>query len=376
MKIRPKKDLKSINLTDKSKGYERRLNYAKEILSKETVFPKPLEYEDIDNSFFNFIETKLDFEYEGVKFPTFKLYSNQIFSEYSQEWSHVDEFNNLIMNFKTVNRENNPKGGSNQGNYWNIPGERDYTLLIRDVLDDNGTESYEIYSMKQPYSVDLLYRVNFITNKFEKLNEFNQKVNDLFKSRQCYIRPNGHYIPLLLEEINDDTSYSIGDRKFFSQSCVIKALGYIIQKKDFKITKRPKRVRMLVEGISANKSPEIEVYEDDNDKIKNRNIEVVIPFKPYYNKCEFIFDTNMIVNKIDITNIRNYRFNINGTLYYTDKGFELKKDDNVKIRIRPLIDSKECKIVLNGYSPDEFYEETTLDNIDNEQIKNENILIE
>lgn len=376
MKIRPKKDIKTINLVDNTKGYERRLNYAKEILYKETVFPKPLEYEDIDTSFFDFVDTQLDFEYEGVKFPTFKLYSNQIFSEYSQQWQHVDEFNNLIMNFKTVNRENNPKGGSNQGNYWNIPGERDYTLLIRDVLDDNGTESYEIYSMKQPYTVDLLYRVNFITNKFEKLNEFNQKVNDLFKSRQCYIRPNGHYIPLVLEEINDDTSYSIGDRKFFAQSCIIKAMGYIIQEKDFKVTKKPKRIRTFVEGISANKSPDIEIYENDDIGVKNRTMEVVIPFKAYHSKCEFIFDTDMVVEKVEIQNIRNYRFNINGTLYYTDKGFEMKKNDNIKIKIRPIIESEECKITLNGYSPNEFYEEVNTDNIDKEQIKNENILIE
>ena len=105
-------------------------------------------------------------------------------------------------------------------------------------------------------------------------------------------------------------------------------------------------------------------------------MEVVIPFKAYHSKCEFIFDTDMVVEKVEIQNIRNYRFNINGTLYYTDKGFEMKKNDNIKIKIRPIIESEECKITLNGYSPNEFYEEVNTDSIDKEQIKNENILIE
>lgn len=68
-----------------------------------------------------------------------------------------------------------------------------HTLLIRDVLEDNGEEVYEIYSMGQPFAVNLTYRISIITDLFENINAFNQKINDLFKARQCYIRPNGHF---------------------------------------------------------------------------------------------------------------------------------------------------------------------------------------
>lgn len=105
---------------------------------------------------------------------------------------------------------------------------RRYTILQRTVLDDNGTESYEKYSMKQPYTVDLAYRINFVTNVFENINTFNQKVNYLFKARQCYIRPNGHYIPMVIDEINDESTYSIEDRKFYVQSISVKVMAYII----------------------------------------------------------------------------------------------------------------------------------------------------
>ena len=75
--------------------------------------------------------------------------------------------------------------------------------------------------MKQPKAIDLVYKVSLVTNKYELLNEFNEIINDKFKARQCYIRPNGHYIPMVLEDVSDDTEYNIENRKFYSQSCDI-----------------------------------------------------------------------------------------------------------------------------------------------------------
>ena len=60
----------------------------------------------------------------------------------------------------------------------------------------------------------------------------------------------------------------------------------------------------------------------------------------------------------------------------SDGGVKKQKNDNIKIKIRPIIESEECKITLNGYSPNEFYEEVNTDKIKKEKIKNENILFE
>ena len=105
------------------------------------------------------------------------------------------------MNFKTITRENNPQQGQNQGGLWNIPGDRFYTMKREEVLNDNGKISYREYRMKQPKAINLVYKVSLVTNKYELLNDFNEIVNDKFKARQCYIRPNGHYIPMLLDGV-------------------------------------------------------------------------------------------------------------------------------------------------------------------------------
>lgn len=374
-RTRPKKDYKPIRLYDKTFGKERRLNYAKEILHKETTFPQPLEYEDIDEAFGEWVENELKFSYNGKEMPTYKLYSNQRFTEFTQMWQNSDKEGNLMMNFKTVNREPNPSGGKNQDDYWNIPGERYYTLLIRDVLDENGTESYEIHSMKQPFTVDLVYRVNFVTNMFSVINEFNTRLNELFKARQCYIRPNGHFIPMVLDGIDDQTTYALDNRKFFLQSCTIRVMAYIIKKEDFKVEYRPKRVRMFAEGMSINKKPEISI-EEYTSEVHNQAVDLTIDFKPYYDYSQFVIDVDINVEDIVLKNVRNYRLFINDTPYYTDKGFQLKSGDEVKVKIKPFNETEEAQILLLGYNPSVTYTDTNPENVSDSPQISDSIEIE
>lgn len=351
----PKKYIQTVKLKDTEYGYPRRKSYGKTILNKETVFPKPLEYEDIDNEFFKFVSDELKMSINGKNIPTFTLYSNQRFSEYSQSWSHVDDDGNLLMNFKTVNRENNPKPGENQGGLWNIPGDQRYTLLIRDVLEDNGEESYEIYSMSQPYCVDLTYRISIITDIYENINYFNELINSKFKSRQCYIRPNGHFIPMVLEEINDNTEYTVSERKFYNQTVIIKAMAYIIKEEDFKVEKKPKRIKLFMQGDTKRPKPEINIDEYFKDKVGYKSIELTIDLKEYHNKVEFVIDTDFVIEKTELYNLRNIRLSVNDMPYYIDKGFQVKENDSIKIIVNHIDPSVNSQIKFIGYNPNKTF---------------------
>ena len=377
MRIQPKKNLTLVKNYKGKTGNIVRKGYQNKILDKAPIFPKPLEYNDIDNAVFNFVDSMIDIVIDNKLIPTYTLYSNQRFSEYSQMWEHSDENGNLYLNFKTLNRDKNPSFGDNQGKLWNIPGERKYTLLQREVLDDNGTESYEIYTMKQPYTVDLKYTINFVTTTFEDLNKFNQKINDLFKSRQCYIRPNGHYIPMLLEDISDETSYSISDRKFFVQSANIKVMAYIIQSDNFEVKKYPKRINQMLEGDVFKKNEACVEIEEIDNPMKNKTLNINIKIEPFNTKVKFTFDTEMIVENIITDNVRNMRIMVNDTLYYIDKSFKLHNNDNVLIKINPIEYEKETKIQLVGYENDSFYNSENIpEKVFEEEITNEDINIE
>lgn len=353
--IRPKKDRKPFKMKTKSQGNEVRLNYSKEILYKAPIIPKTLEYKDIDIAFKEFVNKEIDIVCDGKLIPTFTLFSNQRFSEYSQTWQHTDENNNLLMNFKTIVRDKNPKMGTNQGNRWVIPGNRRYTLSIRDVLEDNGSECYEIVSMKQPFTVDLIYRVSFITNKFENINDFNQKINRLFASRQHYIRPNGHYIPMILEDVSDDSEYNIENRKFYSQSCDIKVMAYIISEDDFLIEKKPKRSGLFIEGDDlVNKNvveiEELDIHSTENENMILKEISVIINYNPLQQKSKFIIDTDATIKSVDLKNVRNYKLWLNKTPIYTDKGFKIKEGDEIIVRINAIDELVESSVILNGYN--------------------------
>lgn len=376
MRRQPKKNMTKVNRAQKIYGNMVKKSYQKTILEKAPVFPKPLEYDDIDKAVFDFVDKQIDIVIDGELIPTYTLYSNQRFSEYTQMWEHSDEFGNLYLNFKTVNRDKNPSFGGNQGELWNIPGQRKYTLLQREVLEDNGTESYEIHTMKQPYAVDLSYTINFITTTVDNLNQFNQKINKLFAARQCYIRPNGHFIPMVIDEISDETTYSISDRKFYAQAVTIKLMAYIIEKDDFEIKKYPKRTNLSLSGDKYKKNQPCVEIEEINNPLKNKTLNVNITFQPYHNKLEFEFDTDMNVEKIYTENVRNFRIMVNDTLYYTEKGFKLHNEDNVRIQIKPIEGEQESFMQFIGYEPNEFYNPNeTPEKVYNEKITHENINI-
>lgn len=376
MRRQPKKNMTKVNRAQKIYGNMVKKSYQKTILEKAPVFPKPLEYDDIDKAVFDFVDKQIDIVIDGELIPTYTLYSNQRFSEYTQMWEHSDEFGNLYLNFKTVNRDKNPSFGGNQGELWNIPGQRKYTLLQREVLEDNGTESYEIHTMKQPYAVDLSYTINFITTTVDNLNQFNQKINKLFAARQCYIRPNGHFIPMVIDEISDETTYSISDRKFYAQSVTIKLMAYIIEKDDFEVKKYPKRTNLSLNGDKYKKNQPCVEIEEINNPLKNKTLNVNITFQPYHNKLEFEFDTDMNIEKIYTENVRNFRIMVNDTLYYTEKGFKLHNEDNVRIQIKPIDGEQESFMQFIGYEPNEFYNPNeTPEKVYNEKITHENINI-
>lgn len=372
----PKRNLTFVKLTkEETNGNIIRKSYAQDIVHKAPIFPKPLEYADIDAAFKEFVENELGLTVNDKDVPTFTLFSNQRFSEYSQTWEHSDEEGNLILNFKTINRTTNPQGGENQGSLWNIPGNRFYTVLQRSVLEDNGTESIEVYSMKQPYAVTLEYRVSFITDLFENLSIFSEMVNDLFKSRQFYIRPNNHWIPLILESVNDESKYSVSDYRFYVQTVIIKALGYIIHEDDIKVEKFPKRTHLGLIGEKKKNKVAIDI-EEGEDELSNQTINLSLNFEEWHDKAEFVIDTDMDIQEIEKSNVRTMRIFVNDTPIYYDKGFKVKNGDKIRIRISQFDIKDKASLVFKGINPNyTFITDYVPEDVSKEPLKHQDIEI-
>lgn len=254
-------------------GKERRRNGAKVTLENQPHFPKSVVYRDIDQAVFDWVDKELPLSYDGERLPTYKLFSNQRISEYGQNWKETDEKGNIQTNFKTVTRENNPQHGESQGNSFNVPGNREYPIFRTKVLDENGDEIIQVYSMKQPFAVNMIYTISIVTTSYNMLNEMNNNMLNEFKSLERYIFPNGYAMPMLLNSISDESDYIIDDRKYYAQTYQIKVMAFIINDKDFKVKKIPSRVKTTFSaGVNSKNRESKEKYNIDAIKTDEFNL--------------------------------------------------------------------------------------------------------
>lgn len=321
-------------------GKERRENLAKEVLQDSTPLPKPVEYEDIDKEFERWVSEDLDISFEEQKLPTYLMLSNQRFSEYMQSWQNVDEKKNLILNFKTITRENNPKLGSIVGDTRNIPGDIDFLMKRVQAVDKSGHKYFIDYRVKQPISIDLIYTVSIFTNKYQLLNEFNMIMNEKFKSINCYIRPNGHFMPMKLTDISDESEYNIDDRRYYSQSYEITVMAYIMPKDSFRVVELPSLVLESFEGDKIKRS-KTTVFEGCDDKPYNpyeyKDVEIKTEVARDSFNGKFTIDFDAKIYNVGLINVRYFEMFVNDkqidfTDYFTSMDKTCYQEDKIEVK--------------------------------------------
>lgn len=432
MLVQPKPYMDKLKLRHHAFGTERRRNMSKMILEKGTPFPKAIEYSDIDESMFKWVEDHIQIVYDGKRLPTYKLYSTQRLSEYLQEWDKQDETGNPIINFLTITRENNPQKGESQGNYFNIPGHKDFAMWYVPVLQENGTEAFDKYTMKQPFQVNFIYSVSIVANKMEIINEVNELMHYEFSAIDCYISPNDHPMSMTLEDVSDNSEYAIDDRKYYSQTYKIKVRGYIIRKEDYKVERIPSRLLLpwkdsdasgLVHLRGKNRREEDKVtfmeYSLDEiskfkyDTLVNDNVNCPVPDliptdKPseivneiddttaccrqeenrYYNKImkvimnfdcvlelEFEIDKDMVLESIETKNVFDFKLLVNGELMDLENEIKFVNGDNIMVRISKDDIETASEVTLIGYDPETVIDSVLPEVSIDEPIDEEHILI-
>ena len=349
-----------LRLRPRPYGQERRENLVKEVLKDSTPLPKPVDYKDIDEEFKKWVENDLGISYEGEKLPTVALFSNQRFTEYMQTWQNVDDKKNMLLNFKTITRENNPKAGTIVGDSRNIPGERTYLMRRIESRDRAGRKYYTDYRVKQPFSVDLIYTVSIVTNKYEMLNKFNEMMNDKFKAIQCYIRPNGHFMPMKMNDISDKSEYSIDNRQFYAQSYNIVVMAYIMPEDSFIVEERPELKFLGFEGDQQGRSyAEIEDlpcnYEEESP-YAFIPMSITIHIEPCDSKYEFTMDGDFNASTVEYKNVRSFKMSVNDVDKKVDENFRIKSGDLIKVKsIYKFNYLEPSEIIIKGFDPTETY---------------------
>ena len=203
-------------------------------------------YEDMDKSFIEFVEKDLEIVIDGEKVPVIFL-TLQRWSEFSKTWQHADKYKDIKMPFITIVRQPNPQVGKNQAGLFNIPGRRTYTYMKVPTFN-GGRRGVDLYKIPQPTSVDITYEVRLFCIRMRDLNKINVKIQHTFNAIQYYIRVNGHPMPLLLENIGDESNIDdFENRRFYVQPFEIRLQGYVLDEDKFEVIPAINRALVMSE---------------------------------------------------------------------------------------------------------------------------------
>jgi hypothetical protein len=205
---------------------------------------------------------------DGKKIPVIpKILTIQRWSQITNTWEFSDEDGNMKVPLIGVIRRPDVQPGSNPSIIRTIPERMQFHYAS--VATWNGTQmGADIYKIPQPIAVDLSYEVTIVCTKFRDLNKFNKIVLQKFASRQAYTTVKGHYIPIILESIEDNSPIDqIDGRRFYLQNYKFTMLGFLIDQDEFEVKPAVSRMFLMTEFAKNT---------NYNKKYLNKTIDITI----------------------------------------------------------------------------------------------------
>ena len=176
-----------------------------------------------------------------------------------------------------------------------------------------------------------------------EINEFNKNVIEKFASRQAYQVIKGHYIPIIMGNISDESVMELEKRKFYIQSYEFTLLGFLIDENEFEVSPAVSRVLQVVE-FDTNVTKR-RVKKDINTGGNEINVLFVVGNN--VNSQTFDYTTNIIIGST--INIESFDVYINNDFYGSDlTEIQINTDDKLKFVIVKTDDTKDSIIRLFG----------------------------
>jgi hypothetical protein len=243
----PNKIKKNIPLTESKTLLPRRHELLDKINKDGTYLPKSLLHADLDRGFLDFVRDELKVVVEGKTIPTVDIIiTTQNWANFTETWNFQNIDKNAEPPFITTIRQPEVKFGSNPAVLYNIPNRRQYFYAQVPTFDGQ-RNGMDVYTIPQPVPVDITYSVKIICNRMRELNKLNQIILEKFASRQSYAVIKGHYIPIVMGGITDESVVDVEKRKYYIQSYEFTMLGFLIDEDEFEVSPAITRVLTSVE---------------------------------------------------------------------------------------------------------------------------------
>lgn len=231
---------------------ERRQELLDKITQGDSFLPDSVLHDDLDLGMLDFVKKNFVVNSSGGQIPVIpKILTIQRWGEFTNTWNFSDLDGNPSIPFISVIRRPDVQPGTNPSLQRTIPDRQQFHYAT--VPTWNGTQmGADIYRIPQPVPIDITYEVSIVCTRFRDLNSFNQIVLQKFSSRQAYTTVKGHYVPIVLDTIEDNTPVVLDSRKFYVQNYKFTLLGFIIDEEEFEIKPAVSRLFLMNEFIQSN----------------------------------------------------------------------------------------------------------------------------
>lgn len=229
---------------------DRRQGLLDRITKSDSYLPDSILHDDLDAGMLNFVKENFVIISDGEKIPVIpRIMTIQRWGEFTNNWEFSDNDGNVKLPFIAVIRKPDVQPGTNPSIQRTIPDRR--TFHYATVPTWNGTQmGADVYKVPQPVAVDISFEVTIICTKFRDLNRFNKIVLQKFSSRQSYTTVKGHYIPIVLDGIDDNTPMDTLDgRRFYIQNYKFTMLGFLIDSEEFEVKPAISRMFLVNEFV-------------------------------------------------------------------------------------------------------------------------------
>jgi hypothetical protein len=340
----PKQIKKNISLTPYRTLYPRRVELLDKINEHGTFLPKSILHADLDRGFLDFVKNDLRVVVEGKTIPNVDIIiTTQNWSQFTQTWKFQDLDKNASPPFITVVRAPEIKYGTNPSLRYTIPVRRQFYYASVPSFDGDRL-NVDVYQIPEPIPVDINYSVKIICNRMRELNALNKTILQHFSSRQAYVNIKGHYIPIIWNNVSDESVMELEKRKYYVQSYEFTMLGFLMDEDEFVIKPGVERVFQIYETADrTRKSGKRKQLSDPatyNVSVEFADSEIL--------QLKRIYDT-VDLSWISSENVDTYDVFING-LYFGSNltDINVKGDDLLRFEIVKTIPNQTSNLLFEA----------------------------
>ena len=336
----PKQVKPTLPLVPKKELSARREQLLEYINKDGTYLPKSVLHADLDRGMLDFVKDDLQVVTAGSIVPMVDIIiTSQNWSQYVETAMFTNLDNNPEPPFITVVRQPEVKFGTNPALLYTIPNRKQF--YYASVPTWNGNEQgMDIYTIPQPVPVDINYSVKIICNRMRELNQLNKVIMQKFSSRQAYTFIKGQYVPIVLNNIADESQMQIDNRKYFIQNYDFTMLGYLIDEEEFQVKPAIARVAQVFE-LDVSSLRQKKRREPENPDSFLSNILFVVGNNILSERIDFTADLSFV----NSNNVDTYEVYINDDYYGIDsQRIQITTNDVLRIEVVKNDDTKEANI--------------------------------